>query len=195
MKNNSEERTSHYHAKKYQQHITGRLSWQLRQQTQDKKRKMYPMETDRWSGRHRQRGEELTREQRDREVRNTQGNRETEGRGTDKRKERDRWGQAALDTASFFRWSMKTCRLTSSVRMGAPDSCTRRHCNQSVSIQTENEVKVSDTHLTPGVHVVVGLRRVHFGQQKTGLESTWHQQRTSSVLTYCSASSQSIGLK
>lgn len=30
--------------------------------------------------------------------------------------------QAALDTASFFRWSMNTCRLTSSVRMGAPDS-------------------------------------------------------------------------
>lgn len=30
--------------------------------------------------------------------------------------------QAALDTASFFRWSMNTCRLTSSVRIGAPDS-------------------------------------------------------------------------
>lgn len=29
---------------------------------------------------------------------------------------------AELDTASFFRWSMKTCRLTSSVRMGAPVS-------------------------------------------------------------------------
>lgn len=29
---------------------------------------------------------------------------------------------AELDTASFFRWSMKTCRLTSSVRIGAPVS-------------------------------------------------------------------------
>lgn len=29
---------------------------------------------------------------------------------------------AELETASFFRWSMKTCRLTSSVRIGAPDS-------------------------------------------------------------------------
>lgn len=30
--------------------------------------------------------------------------------------------QAALETASFFRWSINTCKLTSSVRMGAPDS-------------------------------------------------------------------------
>lgn len=30
---------------------------------------------------------------------------------------------AELETASFFRWSMKTCRLTSSVRIGAPVSC------------------------------------------------------------------------
>lgn len=32
---------------------------------------------------------------------------------------------AELETASFFRWSMKTCRLTSSVRIGAPVSCRR----------------------------------------------------------------------
>lgn len=30
---------------------------------------------------------------------------------------------AALETASFLRWSMNTWRLTSSVRIGAPDSC------------------------------------------------------------------------
>lgn len=30
---------------------------------------------------------------------------------------------AELETASFFKWSMKTCRLTSSVRIGAPVSC------------------------------------------------------------------------
>lgn len=29
---------------------------------------------------------------------------------------------AELETASFFKWSMKTCRLTSSVRIGAPVS-------------------------------------------------------------------------
>lgn len=30
---------------------------------------------------------------------------------------------AVEDTASFFRWSMKTCRDTSSVSTGAPESC------------------------------------------------------------------------
>lgn len=39
---------------------------------------------------------------------------------------------AELDTASFFRWSMKTWRLTSSVRIGAPASCCDRKAKQQL---------------------------------------------------------------
>lgn len=39
---------------------------------------------------------------------------------------------AELDTASFFRWSMKTCRLTSSVRIGAPASCCDTKAKQQL---------------------------------------------------------------
>ena len=39
------------------------------------------------------------------------------------------WHQEEEDTASFFRCSMNTCKLTSSVRTEAPDSCnTTNNC-------------------------------------------------------------------
>lgn len=43
-------------------------------------------------------------------------------------------GHDALETASFFRWSMNTWRLTSSVRIGAPDSCRKNQRNNESKI-------------------------------------------------------------
>lgn len=65
-------------------------------------------------------------------------------------------GQAALDTASFFRWSMKTCRLTSSVRMGAPDSCRKRRDDSTSdgSTGTRSEVK-GETLTCPQVYMLL----------------------------------------
>lgn len=69
---------------------------------------------------------------------------------------------------------MKTCRLTSSVRMGAPDSWGQRHgYHRHGERWTDGQAsRGGATHLTPGIHVVVGLGRVHFGQQEAGLRST-----------------------
>lgn len=64
---------------------------------------------------------------------------------------------------------MKTCRLTSSVRIGAPDSC--RESGRVIG-SAEAEVKGHwGSYLSPGVHVVVGLRRVDFGEQEASLET------------------------
>lgn len=58
--------------------------------------------------------------------------------------EENRDAHAELDTASFFRWSMKTCRLTSSVRIGAPASC----CERKQKLQLKKDFLYNITDLT-----------------------------------------------
>lgn len=68
---------------------------------------------------------------------------------------------------------MNTCRLTSSVRIGAPDSCGGGTCVNTASDWSTFKVKDYrlKSYLPPGVHVVVGLGGVHFGEQEASLKT------------------------
>lgn len=77
--------------------------------------------------------------------------------------------QVEEETANFLRWSINTCKLTSSVRMGAPLPSWG-----GVEIQWIESLLVKVwmvlTYCSPSRHGVVSLRGVHFREEKTGLK-------------------------